>query len=574
MKRFFLLLLAAFSFLAISACKDNNANGEDPEPVEPVDTIPNYLVMVYGTGGSTLDRSILSNIIQAIDEGGDEKVKITFEFKMSDSWQKNPDYVDFNGTRRFSYDDNSEFTGTFRDKTAEYPFLDSSALQYYLKNLKSEKIGDETYDISSPESLTDFIKWSKEKYPDAKRTLLILNSHGYGWKIAEDGNVASRSILPDDNLDKKVLTDKDVMNGINNAGGVDVLYTDACLMNMYENIYTYAKAVKYLLSAMETTPGMGGNYQKLISLLKNSNTDDESLEHTFCEYTDFCASKEWWGMEKGVYADLGFYNLSKLDNITNVLKKVSSTLTEKFTSEESIQATVTELPYGDSFAPYIRVAVTKCEMAQHHYAFTLYEMPDPLKPYMIADGLFGNPEDIQDEKKTYCDVPQLTYWLRVAPTDGAKEAFDLYPQQRDGLMFLLTLIMNCSYSITDMLRILDNELTDFGANNNPFKSLRAELLEAIKSMGHIACTTPKIRPEIDEAYELCSPGLVIIPLNSDTYYNDYNQALYVIDDYNQALKNYQSSYFDMEIGWSNFLQVLDVQPSPLTNKTRLDVDSE
>ncbi len=566
MKKLFLLFAAAISMLAFNSCQDS-----DDTPDAPESEGPNYLVMMYGVGGGELDGFILSNIMQAIDEGGNENVKMTFEYKLSYMYQGNLAFANFDGTRRFTYDDNAELTGTFKEISTSYPYLNDESAMYCVNNFKSEKIGDETYDIASPESLADFIKWSKEKYPNAKHTLLIMNDHGRGWDIAADGKLTTRTLFEDDNLDGKYFTDIDVMTGINNAGGVDVLYADACLMNMYENVYTYSKAAKYLLAAMEVAPGEGGDYRKLISVLKNANADEASMESAFCQYVDYNASAEWWGKNDMNYADLGFYNLTKLSNITTVLKKASNTLAEKFTSSESIQPAAAAPALGDNFAPYIRYAVNHCEIAQEHWVYKLDEIPNDLKPYVIADGLF-DPETSLDEHYTYCDAPQLMYWLRVAPTPGALEAFEKYPEARKKLQNKILKNMLCSYSITHMLRILDNELNEVGAKNNPFKQLHIELLDAIKSVGHIACTTPKPRPDIDEAYELCSPCLVIIPLNSVSYQSDYNYAKYDLKDYNEALRIYQASEFDKQVGWSKFLQVLDVQPSPFTNITRQELE--
>ncbi len=554
--------------LAINSCTES-----DDTPNEPSVEGPNYLVMIYGVGGGNLDNGILSNIMQAIDEGGDENVKITFQYKLSRNLQEDDRYGNFDGTRRFTYDDNARFKGTFKEMSSIYPLLDAFSKQYYIDNLMSERIGDYTYDMSCEEGLADFIKWSKSKYPDTKRTLLIIADHGGGWDIVQDGKGSTRAILFDDNLDYKSLTAADVTNGILDAGGVDVLYTDACLMNMYENIYTYAKAAKYLLSSMEIAPDEGGNYIKLISLLKSANADDAGLENAFCQFVDYCASDEWWGGHKDYYLDLGFYNLTKLNSITTVLKKVTDTLTEKFTNNESIQPSTSELPtYGDTFAPYIRLAATECAMANEHYLYTLDMIPSHLSPYMIADGLFDNTEDIDGKKISVCNGSDLVHWLRYAPTEGATEAFERYPKEREDLQYYVTVCMACSYSVTDMLRILDNRLTEVGAKNNPFKQLRTELLRAIKSVSHIACTTPYPCEGIDEPYELCSPGVVMFPMNSDLYDNSYNRAAYYISDYKEALGYYQATEFDKEVGWSNFLKVIDVQSSPFMNKPRMEIE--
>lgn len=53
MKKFFLILFASFSLLALNACKDDDEQIEDP-----VDTTPDYLLMHYGVGSTNLDDCI------------------------------------------------------------------------------------------------------------------------------------------------------------------------------------------------------------------------------------------------------------------------------------------------------------------------------------------------------------------------------------------------------------------------------------------------------------------------------------------------------------------------------------
>lgn len=53
MKKFFLILFASFSLLALNSCKSDDEQIEDP-----VDTTPDYLLMHYGVGSTNLDDCI------------------------------------------------------------------------------------------------------------------------------------------------------------------------------------------------------------------------------------------------------------------------------------------------------------------------------------------------------------------------------------------------------------------------------------------------------------------------------------------------------------------------------------
>lgn len=62
--------------------------------------------------------------------------------------------------------------------------------------------------MTTRQALADFVRWSKQKYPGAKRTILIINDHGSGWELDKDGkqDAPTRAILFDDNTNMSYLT--------------------------------------------------------------------------------------------------------------------------------------------------------------------------------------------------------------------------------------------------------------------------------------------------------------------------------------------------------------------------------
>lgn len=549
--------------LAFGSCKDH---GDCTIVPEKEDT--NYLVMFYGLGGGNLDTSIVGNIIQAIDEGGSHEVRMTFEYKLSKPLQKSDTCANFNGTRRFTLDDNAHLKGRYQSVSKKYPQLDDDAFAYYMKELRSEKIGGADFNMTSPESLADFIKWSKSKYPGAKRAILVLSDHGSGWNINCDGMRGTRAILFDDNLKDASLTAQNVVDGINGGGGIDLLYTDACLMSMYENLYTYVKGVRYLMAAVETTAGDGGDYRKLLSLLKSAGTEDAELEGAMHTYTDYCTSDQWWSHEGAelMHNDLGLFDLSKLGTATPVLKKVASTLAEKLASDESVQPTSPLPSLGESYVPYIRKAFTSAVVSYRTFCFEVSSLPKTLTPYVLKD---ITPYKDPDTGEDVVDGRKLIDWVRYAPSENAQEAYNMYKEDWEKLRKMVATSTHPFFSLTDLLRNLNNELTAVGAQNNPFSQLHKELVDAIRHMAYISCSTPDDLPGIDQPYELCSPGIVIVPLN-ELY--DIDPLYKTIKTHQEALGYYQSSDFDKQVGWSEVLKLIDVRPSVLTNPGRNDIN--
>ena len=505
MKKFFLILFASFSLLALNACKDDDEQIEDPVPVVPTpeepeepdvpvvpnDTTPDYLIMHYSHGSKDLDQWILSNVFHALDEGSNDKVKMTFQYKLASVNQTAFKYynIDFTGTRRFTADDNKQLVGKYNDFALYEEWLNYEGMKSLCGMTNSELFADRNYAMSCADGLGDFIKWSKEQYPDAKRTILVIAGHGLGWRLENDGLVDSNSgqsrslLFMDDNLTEvDSLTLNETIEGIRQGGGVDLLYTDDCLMCMYENIYGYANCAKYLLSSFNEIPGRGGNYSQLLKLLKGSGNNDQEFEDAMCKYVDVCTSNDWWGKDTLIYSDLGFYNLTKLDLLTPVLKKLTDTLTVNY----------------KTFEPYIHDAVRSCEMSWHAVRY----------------------------------------------------------------------IKEHSYSISDMVRILDKNLDAAGEKNNPFKEIRQELIEAFKSIAYIKKSGIDDIRYIDQDYELCTPGVNIIPFNEEHYnYIGFYMTDKIPNVYD-AISIYQNLDFDKQVGWSRFLQLIDVCPSTSTNYSR------
>lgn len=545
------LIIAIMSAVMLFSCSDSNPV---PDPKPGVD----YLVMVYGVGGRTLDHGIVANIMQALEVGSNEKIKMTFQYKLSGSLQNAPEMENFDGTRRFTADDNTHLKGMFQSLTSDYPFIKKGELARCTSQLKSEKFADEKYDMSCSEGLADFVKWSKLKYPDAKRTILIITSHGNGWNFVYDGKKDTRSIISDDNTGSRMSLGN-VVKGINEGGGVDLLYADACLMSTYENLYGYAQCTKYLLASYETAPAVGGDYRKLITLLRNTGTGNSDMEASLKAFVDYIVGDEWWGKYSQRCRDIAFYDLSRLNEVTVPLKKIANTLAEKYVSEESIEPT-TESPLGDKFAPYIRWAAQNCVVSDAETSVSYKNLPRVIVNAMLEDGYQLDSDDC-------FDLDDLVRWIRFAETDRAKETFENYPDEWNTTRYVIAQMNENAYSVTDLLRILDNNLTEIGAKN-PFAPLRSELLTALRSIGHIGCTKSFDPSLLDTSYELCSPGLTLLPLN-ELYDNVVtNPVAKDIPDYADALRYYQNTTFDKEVQWSQFLQVLDITPSALTNNMR------
>ena len=146
----------------------------------------------------------------------------------------------------------------------------STKLFYVTKNLEptpEHAIADwGERNMGDPQTLVDFIKWSRENYP-ADHYALILWDHGWGWHPGYT--------MRDDTSDGDALEQEEIIAAMKEAGPVDVVGYDACEEQMIEVQSTwrqYAKAVAasqedvwwrgfrhdFILEALEKNPSMTG----------------------------------------------------------------------------------------------------------------------------------------------------------------------------------------------------------------------------------------------------------------------------------------------------------------------------
>ena len=184
------------------------------------------------------------------------------------------------------------------------------------KNEDRENLGAEV-DSGSPQTLVDFVRWSKAKAP-ADRYALIIWNHGSGWDPldfdelyahvksagvspreldARAGSQLGRSLFrptietaltqPDARL-RAIASDDGTGHSLDTIelGNVlsethailgrplDLLGMDACLMSCLEVAYQAEKDVRAVVSSEELEPGDGWPYEKILADLRSNPTQD------------------------------------------------------------------------------------------------------------------------------------------------------------------------------------------------------------------------------------------------------------------------------------------------------------
>jgi hypothetical protein len=184
------------------------------------------------------------------------------------------------------------------------------------KNEQRENLGSEV-DSGSPQTLVDFVRWSKAKAP-ADRYALIIWNHGSGWDpldfdelyshVKSAGvsareldaragsqlgrslfrptietaltrpNARLRAIASDDGTGHSLDTIElgNVLKETHAILGrpLDLLGMDACLMSCLEVAYQAEKDVRAVVSSEELEPGDGWPYEKILADLRSNPTQD------------------------------------------------------------------------------------------------------------------------------------------------------------------------------------------------------------------------------------------------------------------------------------------------------------
>jgi cysteine peptidase C11 family protein len=184
------------------------------------------------------------------------------------------------------------------------------------KHEDRENLGPEV-DSGSPQTLVDFVRWSKSKAP-ADRYALIIWNHGSGWDPLDfdelyahvksagvsarelDARASSqlgrslfrptietaltrpdarlRAIASDDGTGHSLDTIElgNVLSETHAILGqpLDLLGMDACLMSCLEVAYQAEKDVRAVVSSEELEPGDGWPYERILADLRSNPTQD------------------------------------------------------------------------------------------------------------------------------------------------------------------------------------------------------------------------------------------------------------------------------------------------------------
>lgn len=199
MKKYLLYLtFCLLSLAALSSCSDDN----DPTPVPGPDPTPSgYCLMFYMSGGDKEHDITLMESARQAAAVSDENITVAILHKNSGEGKGEA----HNGTHRYTAQDG------VLTQDAEFGTVDDFA-------------------VTDPASLTEFIRWSAEQFPN-RHYLLVIGGHGnaftpYNDIYEEEAEPKTRSTLYDNG---KTMSSAKLGDAIRQSGqNIDALIFNSC----------------------------------------------------------------------------------------------------------------------------------------------------------------------------------------------------------------------------------------------------------------------------------------------------------------------------------------------------------
>jgi len=242
-----LALIIALS--GLSSCSDK----DEPSPIPEEPEVNGFCLMMYISGGDMEhDLIFAESIRQATDATGDD-VSATVLFKASGKGEGDQ----HNGVRRYTAQD-----GIMTEDRTFGP-------------------GD-FFAIPDPRQLTDFIRWSEEKYPN-RHYILVIGGHGsnftpYNDLKEQETPPSTRATLYDS---YHRMTSAQLGDAIRQSGQhIDALIMNSCNQGNIEMLAEWEGAADLLLGSPFVIPDLAYDYTSLVNDLRQGRSVEETLTLT------------------------------------------------------------------------------------------------------------------------------------------------------------------------------------------------------------------------------------------------------------------------------------------------------
>ena len=248
-----------------------------------------WTVMVFLNAKNNLEMAGLYNVNDMEKVGSNKDLNIVVELGRMNGQAQGDTNVDgdWTGARRYLIAKDTN------DSAIKSPVLMSAP----------------TVDLGDYKRAVDFVKWAKTNFP-AKHYMFIIWNHGSGFM---DPKSSQKGISFDDETGNYIRTPQ-IGQILKEAGRVDVLAFDACLMQMPEIAFEVKDSADVVVGSEETVPGLGYPYSMFLgALARHPGMNAEDVGSITVEAFKMFYDK----LQKG--AQLSAIRTSKLDGLASRL---------------------------------------------------------------------------------------------------------------------------------------------------------------------------------------------------------------------------------------------------------------
>lgn len=209
-----------------------------------------WTLMFYMDSDNDLELPQMIDLTEMMQVGSTAQVNIVVLVDRNASGDEDNNYT------------NADVGGLKNWTTAKYLRVEKGRLKE-IADLGELNMGD-------PNNLANFVDRSMKDFP-AKRYGLVFGDHGSGWPgiLHDEGN-------GEDGLTMTEL-DLALARATKNAGKLELIGFDACLMANFEVARTVSPYAKYMVASQELEPGSGWNYVAIMNGLNAAPTVDGKL---------------------------------------------------------------------------------------------------------------------------------------------------------------------------------------------------------------------------------------------------------------------------------------------------------
>ncbi|MCR4819681.1 MAG: hypothetical protein K5838_00980 [Elusimicrobiales bacterium] len=262
----------------VTAAPDASAVAVEAMPSQLRASQAEWTIMVFVNGKNNLEKFALRDMNEMEMIGSTDKVNIVVELGRMAGFDSSDG--DWTGVRRYLVQKDND--------------------PYKITSPVVQDLGMK--DMGSYQSVIDFGNWAKQNYP-AKKYMLIFWNHGAGW-IKSVGLYGNKGISYDDQSNNHIDTPQ-MAKILQAIGGVTVMGSDACLMQMAEVVYEVKNHVPYIVGSEETEPGDGYTYNTFLDpVVKNPSMTGAQLARVAVDaYSDHYDAQSGGYTQSFVYAN-------------------------------------------------------------------------------------------------------------------------------------------------------------------------------------------------------------------------------------------------------------------------------